>query len=132
MLVILREDIKAAESMQHTSTRSKQISDFILKNYNDPDLTLEEAATSLNLSRFYFAHYFKKHMGYSFHSYLSETRVNFAKKYLVETNDNITDIAFYCGFNSLQTFNRIFKSITGFTPSKYRRENIASLISFRN
>lgn len=127
MLIILREDIGDC-AQPAASTRSKRISDFIIKNFNNPDLSLEEAANSLSLNKFYFAHFFKKHMGYSFHSYLTETRVNFAKRYLAETQMSITDVAFRSGFNSLQTFNRVFKATTGFTPSKYRRESASANI----
>jgi AraC-like DNA-binding protein len=121
MLVILRSIPKVEH--KKPSTKSKHIYDFILKNFDNPDLTLEEAANALNLNMFYFAHIFKKYMGYSFHSYLTTTRVNFAKRYLIESKTTITDIAFRSGFNSLQTFNRVFKNITGYTPGNYRRDN---------
>jgi AraC-like DNA-binding protein len=121
MLVLLRGIPKVDHNIP--STKAKHICDFILKNFDDPDLALEEAADALNLNKFYFAHLFKKYMGHSFHSYLTTTRVNFAKRYLIETEMPITDIAFHSGFNSLQTFNRVFKTMTGFTPGNYRREN---------
>jgi AraC-like DNA-binding protein len=121
MLVLLR----GMPKMKHKppSTKSKHICDYILKNFDNPDLDLEEAASALNLSKFYFAHLFKNNMGYSFHSYLTATRVNFAKQYLRETKMSVIDVAFRAGFNSLQTFNRVFKTLTGFTPMNYRREN---------
>jgi AraC-like DNA-binding protein len=122
MLVILRGIPKVEHKIP--STKAKRICDFILKNFDDPDLELEEAANALNLNKFYFAKKKKKCMGYSFHSYLTTTRVNFAKRYLIETEMPITDIAFRSGFNSLQTFNRVFKTITGFTPGNYRKSNI--------
>jgi len=121
MLVILRGMPKVEHKIP--STISKHIYNFVLKNFDNPDLMLEEAANALNLNKFYFAHIFKKYMGYSFHSYLTITRVNFAKRYLIETKMSITDVAFRTGFNSLQTFNRVFKTLTGFTPGNYRREN---------
>ncbi|MDR0496302.1 MAG: AraC family transcriptional regulator, partial [Treponema sp.] len=76
-------------------TKSRHICDFILKNFDNPDLSLKKAADALNISKFYFAHFFKKHMGYSFHSYLTTTRVNFAKRDLLETKMTITDVAFH-------------------------------------
>ena len=128
MLIILRGSITERGERRYKlqTTKSKQVSDFILKNFDNPDLVLAEAANALNLNKFYFAHFFKKHMGYSFHSYLTTTRVNFAKRYLVETKIPITDVAFRSGFGSLQTFNRVFKTLTGFTPGDYRRENNTS------
>ena len=121
MFIILREMPKVEHKIP--STKSKHICDFILKNFDNPDLMLEEAADALKLNKYYFSHYFKRCMGYSFHSYLTFTRVNFAKRLLIETKMPITDVAFRSGFNSLQTFNRVFKASTGFTPGNYRREN---------
>ena len=128
MLIILRGNITEGGERGYKlqTTKSKQVADFILKNFDNPDLVLEKAASALNLNKFYFAHFFKKHMGYSFHSYLTTTRVNFAKRYLVETKIPITDVAFRSGFGSLQTFNRVFKALTGFTPGDYRRGNNTS------
>lgn len=123
MLVILREMPKIERKIP--STKSRHIHYFILKNYDDPDLVLEKAASALNLNKFYFSHIFKKYMGHTFHSYLTIVRVNYAKRFLIETKMSIIDVAFRTGFNSLQTFNRVFKSLTGFTPGNYRRENCA-------
>jgi AraC-like DNA-binding protein len=122
MLLILRESPPNGES-KIVSPKSKQILAFVLKNADDPELSLEGAASDLNLNKFYFSHVFKKYAGQSFHSYLAKTRVNFAKHYLSESDMSVTDIAFCSGFNSLQTFNRVFKTLTGFTPGNYRREN---------
>jgi AraC-like DNA-binding protein len=120
MLLILRGSPKS--SLEIPSSRAKEIRAFMYKNFDNPDLTLEDAAVTFNLSKFYFIRFFKKHTGYSFHSYLVKTRVDFACRYLIESKMTITDVAFRSGFNSLQTFNRVFKLMTGFTPRDYRRE----------
>jgi AraC-like DNA-binding protein len=120
MLVILRESPRP--SCEIPSSLAKQIRAFMYKNFDDPDLCLEDAALAFNLNKFYFIRFFRKHTGYSFHSYLIKTRVDFACQYLIKSKMTITDIAFRSGFNSLQTFNRVFKSITGFKPRDYRRE----------
>jgi AraC-like DNA-binding protein len=128
MLIILRE-----VSMQYAkilSSKSKHILAFVLKNVDDPDFTLEGAADALKLNKFYFSHMFKKYTGQSFHSYLVKTRVAFAKRSLNESKMPITDVAFHSGFNSIPTFNRVFKSLTGFTPKDYRRGNSVSPVGF--
>jgi AraC-like DNA-binding protein len=119
-LIILRESPRPPHEIP--SSRIKQIRAFMYKNFDNPDLTLEAAALTFNLSKFYFIRFFKKHTGYSFHAYLVKTRVDFACHYLIESKMTITDTAFRSGFNSLQTFNRVFKSMTGFTPRDYRRK----------
>jgi AraC-like DNA-binding protein len=121
MLIILRE--MPGRCSKISLSKLNQILAPVLKNVDDPEFTLEKAADTLNLNKFYFSHLFKKYTGQSFHSYLVKTRVTFAKHYLIESKMSVTDIAFYSGFNSIQTFNRTFKSLTGFTPRDYRREN---------
>jgi AraC-like DNA-binding protein len=125
MLLILRESPTGDSKI--LSRGSRQILSFVFKNADDPELSLEGAAAALKLNKFYFSHAFKKYAGQSFHSYLVKTRVNFAKQYLRESEMPVTDIAFSSGFNSLQTFNRVFKALTGFTPGDYRRENKISI-----
>jgi AraC-like DNA-binding protein len=128
LLSILRETPET--SLKAPSSRAKQIRAFVYKHFDDPDLTLEEAALTFSLNKFYFIRFFKKHTGYSFHSYLTKTRIDFARRYLIESKMSITDVAFRSGFNSLQTFNRLFKSMTGFTPRDYRCECSHSSIGF--
>jgi AraC-like DNA-binding protein len=127
MLTIVRQIPK--QYAKTSSPKSKQILALVLKNADDPDFTLEEAAETLKLNKFYFSHLFKRHTGQSFHSYLIQTRITFAKHYLIESKMPITDIAFHSGFNSIQTFNRVFKSLTGFTPRDYRHENSVPTVS---
>ncbi|MDR1107078.1 MAG: AraC family transcriptional regulator [Treponema sp.] len=128
MLMILRE--MPGRYANVSSSKSKQILALILRNIGDPEFTLKEAADALHLNKFYFSHFFKNITGQSFHSYLVKTRVSFAERYLRESKMSVTDVAFHSGFNSLQTFNRTFKLLTGFTPRDYRRENGVSGIDF--
>jgi AraC-like DNA-binding protein len=52
---------------------------------------------------------------------INSYRVNEAKALLInEPQDTILDIAYAAGFNSKASFNRIFKKVTGMTPSEYR------------
>jgi AraC-like DNA-binding protein len=128
MLIILRK--MPRHCSKTSSSKLSRMLAPVLKNVNDPDFTLEKAAETLNLNKFYFLHLFKKYTGQSFHSYLVKTRVTFAKHYLVESKMSVTDIAFCSGFNSIQTFNRTFKLLTGFTPRDYRNDNSVSANGF--
>jgi AraC-like DNA-binding protein len=130
MLLILREREKnpARPASKTASQEAKSILSYIFENFDNSELTLEEAAEVLSMNKFYFTRFFKKHTGQSFHSYLTKTRVDFAKRYLIESKMSIIDIAFSAGFGSLQTFNRVFKTATGRTPSEWRRDNSPVLL----
>jgi AraC-like DNA-binding protein/quercetin dioxygenase-like cupin family protein len=110
----------AGDEMSNYTIR--QLQAFVFKNFADPELDLDRAADKSGYSKFYFERFFKKYTGQSFHNYLNQTRIHYAREYLTETEQSVTDIAFRCGFDSLQTFNRVFKNTVGRTPSVYRAE----------
>ena len=58
-------------------------------------------------------------MGINFVTYLNLVRVEHAAFELRHTEKKFTDIALSCGFNNVRTFNRVFKEITGCTPSEF-------------
>ncbi|MDR1972913.1 MAG: AraC family transcriptional regulator [Treponema sp.] len=125
-LILLREIPPSAresrEIIRMGSNRKilEQVFSFIHHNYTDPEVTLEEAAQAASLSKFYFTRFFKEQTGQTFHTYLSRIRVNRAEEYLTGSDMTITDIAYQCGFGSVKTFNRIFKTYTSISPSIYR------------
>lgn len=83
------------------------------------ELTLEQAAALVGFSKFHFSRLFKEFTNCTFYDYLSQTRIQVAKR-LLSTNTSITDIAFMTGFNSLSSFCRCFKKYTDLSPSEYR------------
>ena len=104
--------------------RSRMLSDlqelvsYIDIHYAD-NITLEYAAGRMNFSTSHFSKTFKKLMGINFVTYLNVVRVERAAYELRHTEKKITDIALNCGFNNIRTFNRVFKEITGCTPSEF-------------
>jgi AraC-like DNA-binding protein/ligand-binding sensor protein len=96
--------------------RAKQ---FILENQAE-DLSLGMVAKAVNMSSFYFCKVFKKATGLNFTDYVSRVRVEKAKNLLLNRNLRISEIAYEIGFQSLTHFNRVFKKITGQSPTEYR------------
>jgi AraC-like DNA-binding protein/ligand-binding sensor protein len=99
-----------------TVTRARA---FIAKN-QDRDVSLAEVAKAVNTSTFYFCKLFKKATGLTFTDYLSRVRIEKAKNLLLNPNLRISEIAYEVGFQSLTHFNRIFRKLTGQSPSAYR------------
>jgi AraC-like DNA-binding protein/ligand-binding sensor protein len=96
-----------------------QAKNFI-KGHQTEDLSLSQVATAVNTSTFYFCKMFKKATGLNFTEYLSRVRIHKAKNLLLNPNLRISEIAFEVGFQSLTHFNRVFKKVTGESPSEYR------------
>lgn len=87
------------------------------------NLTLERMAEYAGFSKYHFCRLFREFTGTTFHDYLVNSRILWAENLLVDSSISITEISMRSGFNSLATFNRIFKSQLGCTPSEYRKLN---------
>jgi len=77
-------------------------------------------ASVSGVSEAHFARSFKDAFGVPPHRYLLTRRIERAKALLRDTDLPVTDIAFQTGWNSLGTFGRIFRDITGESPSELR------------
>ena len=93
---------------------------YIKKNSEYP-LTLEQMASEVGLSKYYFIKAFKTYAQVTPYKYMLMCRVNKAKKLLRTTESTISVIANLVGFTEECGFNRTFKSMTGLTPMQYRR-----------
>ncbi len=58
----------------------------------------------------------------SFSQIMNSYRIKAAKEMLEKSNASITDISFDVGFSSITSFNRVFKGVTGLSPSQYRKK----------
>jgi transcriptional regulator GlxA family with amidase domain len=83
-------------------------------------------ASVSGVSEAHFARSFKDAFGVPPHRYLLTRRIERAKALLRDTDLPITDIAFQTGWNSLGTFGRIFRDITGESPSGLREREKAA------
>lgn len=72
------------------------------------------------VSEAHFARSFKQAFGIPPHRYLLTRRLERARALLRDTDRSITDIAFQAGWNSLGTFGRTFRAVTGESPSELR------------
>lgn len=90
---------------------------FIHNNYFE-DLRLDEVANKFFISKYYLCREFKKFTLCSFVEYLNKIRILHAQRLFVESDKNITEIAFEVGFSSLTHFERIFSQNTNQTPKK--------------
>lgn len=102
------------------SDKFQIIMKYIESNYAS-DITLEKLAQMAGYSIYHFSRIFKKYNNTTFINFLNRRRIKASELLLLENGFTITDIAMQVGFQSLTTFNRVFKNINGCTPSEYRR-----------
>ncbi|HER2177857.1 TPA: helix-turn-helix transcriptional regulator, partial [Streptococcus pyogenes] len=83
-------------------------------------VTLREIADMLHLNSSYFSVLFKEQIGINFSEFLTRTRIQRAKEMLVQTALPISEIAEQVGYQTDKYFIKVFKSLEGLSPSKYR------------
>jgi AraC-like DNA-binding protein/ligand-binding sensor protein len=98
---------------------------YIAGHQADP-LRLEDVAKAMHVSTFYFCKMFKKTTGLTFTDYLGRVRIEKAKTLLLNPHLRISEIAYMVGFQSLTHFNRVFRKITGQSPTHFRANGILS------
>ena len=98
---------------------SEKIEEYIKENYRQ-DISMQDAARAMNYSETYFCKLFKQCFGKNFTSYLTEYRVTEAKKLLIEPMANVRDIGKAVGYGDSNYFAKVFKRITGHSPTEYR------------
>jgi AraC-like DNA-binding protein len=93
---------------------------FILGSFAE-DLAFAEVLEASGMSKATFERQFKSHTGKTFTRFLTEVRIDSARRQLIETELSIGEVAFASGFNSLSHFNHQFGLIHGETPSAFRQ-----------
>ena len=97
---------------------------YIKSNYNT-DLTLEEAAKVALLSQSYYRYLFKQLTLKTFTEYLNDLRISKAIELLkANLNMKILEICYEVGYNNINYFNKIFRQVTGTTPTSFRKSKI--------
>ncbi len=92
-----------------------------IKEHYTKNICLNDLADRLHLSRNYLSFLFKKEVGCSFSSYLVNYRVEVAKRMMSIGADSIHDISVAVGYNDPAYFSRLFKKVTGLSPSQFIR-----------
>ena len=89
--------------------------------YYQRNIDLQEISKVAGFSKYYFTRFFKENTGMTFVDYLNNFRITKAEWHLMEETDPITEVAYKSGFNSVKTFNRVFKQLKGCSPMEYRK-----------
>lgn len=95
---------------------------YVELHFDDPDLSLTHLGDAFQISSKYVSQLFKEAFGEKFSDYLTQIRVESAKKWLAETDIPVQDIAVKAGYIHTFSFIRVFKKMVGMTPGDYRKE----------
>ena len=123
---------RVKRNVEHHETDQVNSSDVIQKIkhaiefnqlYRNPTLSLTDLGKAVNISERVISNTINNQLGKNFFQLINEYRIEEVKKKLKDPafeHFKIISLAFDAGFNSKASFNRVFKSYTGFTPNEYK------------
>lgn len=124
---IARKSIKADNLFPDVKIRTQQeyvdkfyvVFEYLNTHYNE-NITLDSIAEVAGFSKFHFSRLFKQFTDQSFNDYLNQKRIKESESLLLKPGLSIADIAKMTGFTSMSTFNRVFRSFKGCTPTEFK------------
>ncbi len=117
---LLNHDSRWNKFMLKDKIRMGTVYQYIDAEYhNKPDVNV--VAEKVNLTTPAFCRYFKKQTNMTFTEFVNQYRIERAKNLLMQ-NNNVSEVCFAVGLESLSYFNRIFRAIVGVNPSDFRKK----------
>jgi AraC-like DNA-binding protein len=121
-------DLELLASPGYTNTlkegdteRMNQVYAYVMK-YFKQKIAIRDLAELINMTPTSFSRYFRVHANKTFSEFLSEIRIGYACKMLIEEKANVSQACYESGFQTMSNFNKQFKAITRRTPRAYRKE----------
>ncbi len=102
----------------------KELEDLILAHLDDPKLSIEFLCERMSMSRSQLHRRIKAGSGLSTSHFIRHVRLEASKKLLIESDLNISEIAYSVGLSSPQNFSKYFAENYGVTPSAFRKKSL--------
>ena len=116
--------IQPIEKKNHTENSLIEKAILFLRTNFSENPSLDATASFVHLNADYFAVQFKKYIGRTYYAYLTELKMEYAKKLILETDLKLSTVCFKCGFGDQSNFLRQFKRYFGCTPTQMRQKKI--------
>ncbi len=95
----------------------------ILSEEESGPVAQADIAAGIGMTPSAFSRFFRRAMGRGFQDYVTGLRLGRACRQLLDTDLNVSEIAFASGFGNLSNFNRAFRMRHGMTPTEFRRDS---------
>ncbi|WP_243662882.1 response regulator [Hydrogenispora ethanolica] len=122
--ILKKSGIIHIDSIRHNESSQvavfKKIVDYVYRNFNQKNLSLNQIAKEVHVSHTYICTLFKKYMRVNLSEYLMQTRVEKAKELIRNTDLKTYEVAEKVGYSNAQYFSVLFKKYTGYTPTEFR------------
>lgn len=100
----------------------EQAKEYVAEHYYE-NLMLADVAQKVGISAGYLSTLFQKQLAKGFVDYLNEVRIEHACTYLRQNYLKVYEIAYRVGFKDEKYFSKVFKKVTGQSPSEYQKQN---------
>lgn len=111
----------SADDPREENQFKKQALDWLEANYMNPDLSVDDMASAMAVSRTKLYRIVKEAFGLSPNNLLQQTRIDRAAEMLAAGNKNVSEVAYACGWSDPKYFSRVFRKVKGVAPSDWRR-----------
>lgn len=116
-------DIKGSYDQHYENLEANtihQIKLYIMEN-SEQNISLETLSNKVGLSPIYISKMFKEKLGINYIDFLTECRIEKAKKMLAEPEKSIKEITLEVGYHEPNYFSKVFKKMCNVTPREYRK-----------
>ncbi|CAN7406746.1 response regulator [Paenibacillus sp. LjRoot153] len=117
----LSEVIRACIS-ERDQTVVSRITAYIYNHYGNHELKIQDIAGEVHFSAAYVSYLFKRETNKNVWDFVSEVRIEEAKRLLAVTDLKRYEISYQVGYQSPEHFSRMFKRFIGISPADYRKE----------
>jgi len=115
---------KSEQILSNQRKFSREVKNTItyIREHYEREISLQELAENTNMSANYLSSLFKRETDYAITEYINRYRIEHAKRMLLETNLKSYEVAEKIGFADHGYFSRMFKKMTGTSPTEYKKQ----------
>ena len=118
----LEQQVEEVQMKSPDDKLLERIMTVINKNISNSDLSVDDIADEVGISRVHLHRKMKELTGQTPHDFIRNIRLKQAANLLANQNMNITEVMYACGFNNAASFSTIFKKFYGMSPREYMNE----------
>lgn len=114
--------MKSDEKLSEIGCLPVQRALWFINSHFKEDITLDTLSDNIGIPASSLGKKFSRYYGINFKEYLINTRLQYARSLIINTNESLTEIAYYSGFNSLSYFHKTFINKYGYSPKSLRQQ----------
>lgn len=122
----LADEIEGKEAAEEKNSAFSSIvnrAKEYVEEYYTEELTLQKVSEAVGISSSYLSSLFSQNLGCGFIDYLNKVRIDHACDYLKQNYFKTYEIAYKVGYRDEKYFSRVFKKITGMSPSEFKKSH---------